>query len=149
MPNRPPRLQVFQRYDIPMFFVTFNTHKRRSLLDNGGVHGVFTTYCQRGLSRGAGVGRYVLMPDHVHLFVRLSPDLSLAQWVRNLKRAISRSIVGPAPQWQEGFFDHLLRGKDSYAQKWEYVRENPVRAGLVATYANWPYQGEITHLPFD
>ena len=32
---------------------------------------------------------------------------------------------------QEGFFDHLLRSYESYAQKWEYVRENPVRAGLV------------------
>jgi putative transposase len=96
-----------------------------------------------------GVGRYVLMPDHVHLLLRLSPDLSLAQWVRNLKRTISRSIVGHTPHWQEGFFDHLLRGKDSYGQKWEYVRENSVRAGLSASYRDWPYQGEIVSLPFD
>ena len=73
------------------------------------------------------------MPDHIHLFVRLSPDLSLAQWVRTLKRSISGSILEHAPHWQEGFFDHLLRGKDSYAQKWEYVRQNPVRAGLAAS----------------
>ena len=32
---------------------------------------------------------------------------------------------------QEGFFDHLLRSHESYAQKWEYIRQNPVRAGLV------------------
>jgi hypothetical protein len=31
----------------------------------------------------------------------------------------------------------------SYAQKWEYVRENPVRAGLVAEWHEFPYQGEI------
>ena len=45
--------------------------------------------------------------------------------------------------WQPGFFDHLLRNDESYAQKWEYVRENPVRAGLVAEWHEWPYQGEI------
>jgi REP element-mobilizing transposase RayT len=104
---------------MPLFFVTFSTHKRRSLLANEEVHDIFIPYCERGLSLGAGVGRYVLMPDHIHLFVRLNPDLSLAQWIRNLKRAISRSIVEHTPHWQEGFFDHLLRGKDRYAQKWE------------------------------
>jgi hypothetical protein len=45
--------------------------------------------------------------------------------------------------WQPGFFDHLLRNDESYARKWEYVRENPVRAGLVAERDQWPHQGEI------
>ena len=134
---------------MPLFFVTLNTHKRQSLLANQEVHEIFIAYCERGSLRGAGVGRYVLMPDHIHLFVRLSPDLSLAQWVRNLKRSISETIFENAPHWQEGFFDHLLRGRDSYSQKWEYVRQNPVRAGLAASCDNWPYQGEIMRLPFD
>jgi REP element-mobilizing transposase RayT len=95
------------------------------------------------------IGRYVLMPDHIHLFVRLDIDLSLAQWVRGLKRCISRSVVEYAPHWQEGFFDHLLRSKDSYSQKWEYVRQNPVRAGLTTSQESRPYQGEIVRLPFD
>jgi REP element-mobilizing transposase RayT len=45
--------------------------------------------------------------------------------------------------WQRRFFDHVLRNEESYAQKWEYVRENPVRAGLVANADDWPYAGEI------
>jgi len=28
-------------------------------------------------------------------------------------------------------------------QKWDYVRENPVRAGLVSKAEEWKYQGEI------
>jgi hypothetical protein len=48
--------------------------------------------------------------------------------------------------WQEGFFDHLLRTNNSYSQKWNYVRENPVRAGLVKSAADWPYQGEIVYI---
>jgi REP element-mobilizing transposase RayT len=86
------------------------------------------------------------MRDHIHLFVRLSSDLSFAQWVRNLKRNISASILADAPHWQEGFVDQLLRCGDSYSQKWECVRENPARAGLIASHENWPYQGEI--IPF-
>jgi REP element-mobilizing transposase RayT len=45
--------------------------------------------------------------------------------------------------WQPGFFDHILRTDESYGEKWNYVRENPVRAGLVRTAEEWPYQGEI------
>jgi hypothetical protein len=44
---------------------------------------------------------------------------------------------------QAGFFDHILRSDESYSEKWNYVRDNPVRAGLVETADDWPYQGEI------
>jgi hypothetical protein len=36
-----------------------------------------------------------------------------------------------------------LRPAENYAEKWNYVRENPVRAGLVKNANDWPYQGEI------
>jgi hypothetical protein len=48
--------------------------------------------------------------------------------------------------WEEGFFDHVLRSNESYSQKWHYVRENPVRAGLVRSVEDWPYQGEIVYI---
>jgi REP-associated tyrosine transposase len=44
--------------------------------------------------------------------------------------------------WQPGFFDHILRSGESYAEKWNYVRENPVRAGVVKNADDWPYQGK-------
>jgi putative transposase len=52
------------------------------------------------------------------------------------------------PVWQRGFFDHLLRGSESYSEKWNYVRENPVRAGLVASADDWPYSGEIVAIQY-
>jgi hypothetical protein len=39
-----------------------------------------------------------------------------------------------------------LRSVESYSQKWDYVKENPVRAGLVKTSDEWPWQGEIESL---
>jgi putative transposase len=96
--------------------------------------------------RGIGVGRYVIMPDHIHLFVRGTLDFCLRQWVRMLRRALATRIVAVPPHWQPGFFDHLLRNDESYAQKWEYVRQNPVRAGLVESAEDWPYQGEIVYI---
>jgi hypothetical protein len=48
--------------------------------------------------------------------------------------------------WQEHFFDHMLRSSESYSQKWDYVRQNPVRAGLVASADERPWQGEVESL---
>jgi hypothetical protein len=43
-------------------------------------------------------------------------------------------------------FDHILRSDESYAQKWDYVRDNPVRVGLVTSAEDWPYAGTVEHL---
>jgi hypothetical protein len=43
-------------------------------------------------------------------------------------------------QSQEGCFDRLPRSDESLAEKWEYVTQNPVRAGLVSDPDEWPYQ---------
>jgi hypothetical protein len=48
--------------------------------------------------------------------------------------------------WQPEFFDHLLRSALSYQQKWEYVRLNPARAGLVQAPDDWPYLGQVDAL---
>jgi putative transposase len=96
------------------------------------------------------VGRYVLMPDHLHAFVLLRPGpLRLSGWMKSLKNTLSKTLRAmgkPAPHWQDGFFDHVLRSSESYEQKWLYVRDNPVRAGLVSRAEDWPYQGEINRL---
>jgi putative transposase len=93
------------------------------------------------------VGRYVLMPDHMHFFVAFQPGTVLVSaWMKSLKNGLSktlRSMGRRAPHWQDGFFDHVLRSCESYEQKWLYVRSNPVRAGLALRAEDWPYQGEI------
>ena len=97
------------------------------------------------------VGRFVVMPDHVHFFVSPAGDAakSLSSFVRYWKRgtgiAIRESGCGSFA-WQRELFDHLLRSDESYAQKWEYVRLNPVRARLVSDASAWPYQGEVQAL---
>ena len=150
MPDRPPRLErVFQSYDPPIYFLTFNTHRRRKLLANDRVHAEFVHFAEEAEKRNIAVGRYVLMPDHAHLFIAGGSDFLLTQWVRMLKRKLSSAIAAGPPHWQPGFFDHVIRQSESYSEKWEYVRQNPVRARLVTVPEEWPYQGEFTPLTFD
>ena len=52
------------------------------------------------------------------------------------------------PHWQRGFFDHLMRSAESYSEKWEYVRMNPVRAGFCSRPEEWPFQDEVEWLEY-
>jgi hypothetical protein len=65
------------------------------------------------------------------------------------KNAISKALTNAtirSPHWQKGFFDHVIRSHESYDAKSVYVRENPVRAGLVRKAEEWPYAGELFNL---
>ena len=100
-------------------------------------------------------GAILIMPDHVHFFC--APDenaASLSQFVGGWKRWTSRRIsnlprtasAATGPIWQREFFDHVLRSQESYDQKWNYVRDNPVRAGFVLKASEWSLPGEIDEL---
>ena len=127
----------------PLYFVTFTTRDRRAIPSLDDAQLVLQRYARCGIDKfNVGLGRYVIMPDHIHLFVRGDRNFSLSAWVGGLKRAISVALQSPR-LWQPGFFDHVLRSDESYAEKWNYVRHNPVRAGLVKTADDWLYQGEL------
>jgi len=86
------------------------------------------------------------MPDHVHLFVCGDEEFVLSGWITGLKQVLARAngwSRNNGQIWQEGFFDHMLRNDESMNAKWDYIFENPVRAGLVENTEGWPYQGEI------
>src|SRR6267378_2055298 len=75
--------------------------------------------------------------------------IALANWMKSMKNSLSKTLRSrkvPVPHWQKTFFDHVLRSSESYSEKWEYVCENPVRAGLVQRADDWPFQGEIFSL---
>lgn len=141
--GRPPRLQqIFQCYDPPLFFITICTLHRRKIDRLDLLHRAFQKYARRGAEEfSVGIGRYIIMPDHLHFFVRGDNHFDLVKWVNGLKRAMSVAVGATTdrPLWQPGFFDHVLRNEESYAQKWDYVQQNPIRAGLVNSAAEWPH----------
>jgi REP element-mobilizing transposase RayT len=117
------------------------------------VHRVFCDFCAVAEANyDVAVGSYVIMPDHVHVFVVIPPGrITLRSWIQSLRSVIGKELLKlriDKPHWQEGFFDHVLRSSESYAQKWDYVRMNPVRAGLCETPDDWPYQGEIVTIRY-
>jgi len=152
--ERPPHLARLDHVWIkrPIYFITSCTQGRDPLLANDTVHRLFSTEWQTAeIRHGWRIGRYVIMPDHVHFFCAALPEAKpLAKFMQRWKEWTGKSVLSalrrPAPLWQHRFFDHVLRTPESYAEKWSYVSQNPVRAGLSATPEAWPYSG---HIHFD
>lgn len=90
------------------------------------------------------VGRYVIMPDHIHLFAALGPrEIDFDNWVRYWKSIVSKAHGNKDHRWQTDHWDRRMRTAQDCAAKWEYVWQNPVRHGLVSRAEDWPYQGEL------
>jgi len=90
------------------------------------------------------VGYYLLMPDHIHFFCAPHDTaFTLDTWIKYWKRRFSIRANCEQWKWQEHKWDRRLRRQESYTEKWEYIRQNPARKGLVANADDWPYQGMI------
>lgn len=149
---RLPHVIPFSR--APIYFFTACTANRRPLLANERAFVCLREIWSKSTSLdGWFVGRFVLMPDHAHFFAAPSPDAKrrdawLKLWKSVSARRLAKDLNVVPPFWQADTFDHILRSAESYGEKWEYVRANPVRAGLIERPDDWPWQGEINPLMF-
>ncbi len=145
-PAHPPPLGQHNRAII--IFLTVCTDKRKPLLAHDDVHGLLLKSWQEAAAWQ--VGKYVVMPDHIHLFCAPGSlgSVPLTRWIAFWKSRVSQHWPRPTehPLWQKSFWDTQLRREENYDAKWEYVRSNPVRHGLVAQAERWPYQGEVNVL---
>ena len=140
--------------ESPVVFVTTSTLNRQRVLTNGAFHNLCRqVWAENQKNHGWMVGRYVIMPDHVHFFCApttnaKSLSVFVGKWKEWTAKNAHRQIQFSKTLWQPEFFDHVLRAEENYEEKWNYVRNNPVRAGLVANSVDWPYQGELNELRF-
>ena len=76
---------------------------------------------------------YVIMPNHLHIMVVILADdqgrpqvaPTLDRMVKQFKGAVTKKI-GKAI-WQKSFMEHVIRNKQDYETKANYIYENPMR----------------------
>ena len=82
---------------------------------------------------------FMLMPDHIHALLSFQRDKVMSRVIGDWKH-FHRHKHGVI--WQEGYFDHRLRDDErgeQLAAKINYIRQNPVAAGLCARVEDWPW----------
>jgi len=79
-----------------------------------------------------GVEKYVIMPNHVHLLLRIEPGDGRPQVAPTVSRVLqqfkgSTTKKAGIPLWQKGFYDHVVRDENDFLRSWNYIDGNPSR----------------------
>ena len=86
---------------------------------------------------------WVIMPNHVHFLLKPLADNSLSDILHSIKSYTateSNKILGRKGEfWQEDYFDRYIRSEDHYWFTANYIKNNPVKAGLCKSPEEWHY----------
>lgn len=137
------------RYSEPgrEYFITTNIYERRP---------VFTDFQRarklvnqlRLLEKNCPVNilAWVIMPDHVHLLLALTGEMTLSEVMRRFKGSSSKALnkdLNMKQFWQHSFYDHALRAEEDRRQIARYIVANPLRAGLVENIGDYPHWDSV------
>lgn len=115
------------------FFITSVSAQRRALFQHTATADllvdVFLHYRVQGKYL---LHEFVVMPDHFHALITPADEISLERAVQFIKGGFSFRLKSSLPVWQASFTNHRIRDDGDFEQHREYIRMNPVRAGLVA-----------------
>jgi putative transposase len=91
---------------------------------------------------------YVVMPNHAHLLMTPLAGWSLSRILQGIKgytaREINKGLGRTGAFWQDEYFDHLVRNEADWVDKFNYIHNNPVSAGLVEKPENYPFSSLVT-----
>ena len=79
---------------------------------------------------GVFVDHYVIMPNHVHLILRLDAESGRPMVVPTVGRILQQmkgwvTKQANQPVWQSRYYDHVIRDDYDYKIKYQYIDENP------------------------
>lgn len=95
---------------------------------------------------------YCFMPDHLHILAAGNqPDALMINFVKHFKQATGFWFQRRSGRhlWQKGFFDHIVRRNEDIRAVARYILNNPVRAGLVNDFRDYPYLGSFVYNSLD
>jgi putative transposase len=90
----------------------------------------------------------VVLPDHVHALVQPLPHpgggiYHLAEILHSVKSFTSHKISDLRGRmgslWQDESYDRIVRDEAEFLEKWNYIRNNPAKAGLADSPENYPW----------
>lgn len=138
------RLAGFDYGSVGYYFVTVCTRKRMCTLGcvvrADVLIGSYIRLTALGrlvdetIARMPNVDRYVIMPNHVHLILKIEPSdggpmgtsaRTIPKLVHFLKAAVSKSWGSSV--WHRSYHDHIIRNESDYLRIYEYMDTNPAR----------------------
>ena len=138
LPNR--KLNRLENYDYNQngaYFITISVKERKEILcdivgdDAHIVPKKYGTIVEKYIRNVPEIEKYIIMPDHIHMIVRIengsmwasTPTNKILNIVRSIKTLTTKEIGKPI--FQRSYYDHIIRNQDDYNEVWEYIENNP------------------------
>ena len=124
----------------PLFITLCHQERKVRHFDNPTAWEAIASATNHLATRGKWTPLMMLaMPDHLHGIVLIPHTQCIQQTLGSFKRDVGYTLP---TSWQRDAFDHRIRGYPHYLEIRDYIRTNPVRAGLVKLSGDWPYLAE-------
>ena len=145
--RRPNRLLRYDYSQNGAYFVTVCTQDRKKILSRivgDDAHIVPSPHGQileKYIRNVPEIEKYVIMPDHIHMIIRLDDGTvvermtaegqsaenrsvnRISQIVRSIKTLTTKEIG--VSIFQRSYYDHVIRDQCDYNECWEYIENNP------------------------
>ena len=139
---RPPRDNT--SFGSSTYFITANAWAGRSIFQSERSASLLVDtlldYRAKGKYR---LHEFVVMPNHIHLLLTPSPDVTLERVMQFIKGGYSyragKDLGASLGVWARGYVDHRIRDSQDYDTHREYIHQNPVRRGLASSPETFPY----------
>jgi putative transposase len=126
------------------FFATTNTSMGRRLLQSERNAVLLVDVLRSHLAaRKFKLRDFVIMPDHVHLLLTVEGGMTIEKAMQLIKGGFSyrlkKELGYQGEVWQRGFSEVQVLNKETFLQHWTYIAMNPVKAGLVESFEQYPF----------
>jgi len=86
---------------------------------------------------------FVVMPDHLHLLLTVYDEMTIEKAMQLIKgrfsHRLSHEFGYKGEVWQRGFTEEQVMNRESFRAHREYIAQNPVKVGLVASADEFPF----------
>lgn len=126
--------------DGATYFITFNTWQKLELTPE--ARQIVLNSCLFFNNKRYKIPVLVVMADHVHMLIEPWLKLEKEYWsISNIMHSIksyssnqiSKAIKHKGIIWQDERYDRIVRDEQELLATWEYIRQNPVKAGFSNT----------------
>jgi len=142
---KPVRRRNLPHWEIDgsTYFITFRT---RDLELTPEIRRLVLEACRHFEGVRYRLWSAVVMPDHVHLLLTPRRDkkgqwYALSRILHSLKsfsaKQINELLKRRGAVWQDESYDRIMRDEAECLEKWEYIRNNPVKRGLCSRPEEW------------
>jgi len=132
------------------YYLTIVTHRRKAILiDN--IEALRESFRESKRYYDYQIDAIVILPDHLHMIITPRNAQDYPKIVRAIKynfsiqlskdeeQSMARHKKGMNPIWQKRYYEHTIRDEKDYLRCIEYMKNNPIKHGLVENSEGWKY----------